>query len=70
MESILAFFQQSDFPFGAMLVLLLPMIFIAWQSRGKKQPDIKSSCCLPVIDESKRPFQIIEDAPVPGKMNE
>lgn len=48
-------------PIVGVIVLLAPIIFIAWKSRGKKQPEITAACCLPVIDESKSPFQIVED---------
>jgi len=34
---------------------------MAWKSRGAKQPNIRASCCLPVIDESKRPFREGQD---------
>lgn len=52
-------------PVVGILVLLAPLIFIAWKSRGKKEPKVTASCCMPVIDESKRPFQIYEDQPDP-----
>lgn len=45
------------------LVLLAPLVFIAWKSRGLKEPKVTASCCAPVIDENKRPFQIQEDMP-------
>lgn len=43
------------------LILLAPLVFQAWKSRGKKEPDIKASCCAPVVDPNKRPFQIQDD---------
>lgn len=48
-------------PVVCILVLLAPLAFIAWKSRGKKQPAITSGACLPVIDESKQPFRIHEE---------
>lgn len=48
-------------PVVGILVLLAPLLFIAWKSRGVKEPKITASCCAPVIDENKRPFQIRED---------
>lgn len=52
---------RSVSPIVGIVVLLAPLVFIAWKSRGKKEPDIKASSCLPVIDESKRPFRSLED---------
>ena len=48
-------------PVIGILVLLAPLVFIAWRSWGVKEPKITASCCAPVIDENKRPFQIQED---------
>lgn len=45
------------------LILLLPMGFLFWKSRDKKQPAIKGASCLPVLKEGERPFQIYEDDP-------
>lgn len=39
-------------PVVGILVLLAPLVFVAWKSRGKKQPNITSASCLPVIDEN------------------
>lgn len=43
------------------VVMVAPMIYMAWKSRGAKQPDIRAASCLPVIDESKRPFRMDQD---------
>ncbi|HEX2996843.1 MAG TPA: hypothetical protein VHP14_18625 [Anaerolineales bacterium] len=48
-------------PVVGILVLLAPLVFIVWKSRGLKEPKVTASCCAPVIDENKRPFQIEED---------
>jgi hypothetical protein len=48
-------------PLVGILVLLAPLVLIAWKSRGLKEPKVTASCCAPVIDENKRPFQIHED---------
>ncbi len=50
-------------PVVGILVLLVPLAYLAWKSRGAKQPKITAASCLPVIDEDKRPFQIPEDEP-------
>lgn len=44
--------QGSVSPVVGILVLLAPLAFVAWMSRGKKQPKITSVSCLPVIDEN------------------
>jgi hypothetical protein len=54
-------------PLVGVLVLLAPLVFIAWKSRGLKEPKVTASCCAPVIDENKRPFQIQEDMPASQK---
>lgn len=51
----------STSPLVGILVLLAPLVLIAWKSRGLKEPKVKASCCAPVIDENKHPFQIHED---------
>lgn len=51
-------------PLVGILVLLAPLAFLVWKSRGAKEPKITSACCLPVIDENKRPFQTFENEPV------
>jgi len=57
---------SSRSPVVGVLVLLAPLVFLAWRSRGVKQPKIIASCCVPVIDENKRPFQIVEDEQEPA----
>lgn len=54
-------------PLIGILVLLAPLAFMVWKSRGAKEAKITAACCLPVIDENKRPFQIEEDEPAPNK---
>lgn len=48
-------------PILGIVVLLAPFVFLIWKSRGKKSAEIKSAACLPVIDESKRPFALDQD---------
>lgn len=48
-------------PILGILVLLAPFVFLIWKSRGKKSAEIKSAACLPLIDESKRPFALDQD---------
>lgn len=48
-------------PLVGILVLLAPLVFIVWKSRGMKEPKVTASCCAPVIDENKRPFRIEDD---------
>ena len=48
-------------PVVGILVLLAPLVLIAWKSRGKKEPKSTASCCAPVIDENKRPFKIHDE---------
>lgn len=48
-------------PVIGILVLLAPLVFLAWKSRGVKEPKTVASCCVPVIDGNKRPFQIQEE---------
>lgn len=38
------------------VVLVSPIVFLAWKSRKQKAPDIKAVSCLPVIDGEKHPF--------------
>jgi len=54
-------FSGRPLPIVGILVLLALLVFIAWRSRGAKQPKMVASCCAPVIDENKRPFKIYED---------
>ncbi len=54
-------------PVIGILILLAPLVYLAWKSRGVKEPKITAACCLPVIDENKRPFKIEEDLPTPKK---
>lgn len=56
-------------PLVGILVLLAPLVYLVWKSRGMKEPKITSTCCLPVIDENQRPFQILEDKPASEKEN-
>ena len=49
---------------AGVIILLAPLGWMIWKSRGPKQPDIKGACCLPVVKEGERPFQIYEDDPV------
>jgi hypothetical protein len=44
-------------PVVGILVLLAPLAYLAWKSRGAKQPKIAAAACLPVIDENKPPSQ-------------
>lgn len=55
-------------PFLAIVVLLAPLAYLAWHSRGSKTPITTGSCGAPVVDGDKRPFQIFDDeAPLEDK---
>jgi hypothetical protein len=54
-------------PVVGILVLLAPLVYLAWKSRGLKEPKITASCCLPVIDENKHPFRVEKDLPIAKK---
>lgn len=55
-------------PFLAIVVLLAPLAYLAWHSRGSKTPIATGSCGAPVVDGYKRPFQIFDDeAPLEDK---
>lgn len=50
------------------LVLLSPFAFLIWRAyREKTFPKNASRACLPVIDESQRPFAPVEDEPGEAK---
>lgn len=51
----------GGFPWLALLVFLAPLGIVLWKSRGKKEPDIRSAACMPVIDEKKSPFAPQDD---------
>jgi hypothetical protein len=55
----------STSPVIGILILLAPLVFLVWKSRKGKNTKITASCCLPVVDENDRPFQIPEDEQPP-----